>query len=125
MTNPKPTDYAALIRAVSVNSELKHPEWLDPGQPLCSPKYGQGEVMSWVGNTLIVKYPGYLIPVQYKNWQQAVEKSEIAPGNVPTTPESSSKAKENGAGEVQSASFSQVSAASIAAIPQPKFSSTS
>jgi DEAD/DEAH box helicase domain-containing protein len=121
MTNPKPTDYAALIRAVSLNSERKHPEWLDPGQPLCSPKYGQGEVMSWVGNTLIVKFPGYSIPVQYKNWQQAVETGEIAPGNVPATPESSSQAEENGAGEVQSASFSRVSAAEIAAIPQPKF----
>ena len=121
MTNPKPTDYAALIRAVAAGSERKHPEWLDPGQPLCSPKYGQGEVMSWVGNTLIVKYPGYSIPVPYKNWQQAVERGEIAPGNVPTTPESSSQAEESGAGEVQPASFSQVSAASIAAIPQPKF----
>ncbi|WP_333257884.1 hypothetical protein [Microcoleus sp. B5-C4] len=53
MTNPEPTDYAALIRAVTPNSERKHPEWLDPGQPLFSPKYGQGEVISWVGNTLI------------------------------------------------------------------------
>jgi len=121
MTNPKPTDYAAIIRAAAVGDERKHPEWLDPGQQLFSPKYGQGKVMSWVGNTLIVKYPGYSIPVQYKNWQQAVEKSEIAPGNVPTTPESSSQAEENGAGEVQPASFSQVSAAEIAAIPQPKF----
>jgi DEAD/DEAH box helicase domain-containing protein len=120
MTNPKPTDYAALIRAVSQGSERKHPEWLDPGQQLCSPKYGQGEVMSWVGNTLIVKFPGYSIPVQYKNWQQAVEKSEIAPGDAPTTPESSSESEESGAGEVQSASFYPVSAAEIAAIPQPK-----
>jgi DEAD/DEAH box helicase domain-containing protein len=121
MTNPKPTDYAALIRAVSQGGERKHPEWLDPGQQLCSPKYGQGEVMSWVGNTLIVKYPGYLIPVQYKNWQQAVETNEIAPGNVPTTPESSSQAEEKSAGEVQPASFCKVSAAEIAAIPEPKF----
>jgi DEAD/DEAH box helicase domain-containing protein len=121
MTNPKPIDYAALIRAVSLNSERKHPEWLDPGQQVFSPKYGQGEVMSWVGNTLIVKFPGYSIPVQYKNWQQAVEKSEIAPGNVSATPESSTQAEESGAGEVQPASLSPVSAASIAAIPQPKF----
>jgi len=86
MTNPDPTDYAALIRAVTPNSERKHPEWLDPGQQLFSPKYGQGLVVSWVGNTLIVKFPGYSIPVQYKNWQQAVERGEIAPGNVPATP---------------------------------------
>jgi DEAD/DEAH box helicase domain-containing protein len=121
MTNPEPTDYAALIRAVALCGERKHPEWLDPGQPLCSSKYGQGEVISWVGNTLIVKFPGYSIPVQYKNWQQAVEKSEIAPGNIPATPESPSQAEESGAGEVQPASFSPVSAASIAAIAQPKF----
>ncbi|MEZ2339542.1 hypothetical protein [Microcoleus sp.] len=121
MTNPDPTDYAALIRAVTPNSERKHPEWLDPGQQLCSPKYGQGEVISWVGNTLIVKYPGHSIPVLYKNWQQAVEKSEIAPGDLPTTPESSSEAEENGTHQVQPTSFSQVSAAEIAAIPQPKF----
>ncbi|MEG5055670.1 MULTISPECIES: hypothetical protein [unclassified Microcoleus] len=53
MTNHEPPDYAALIRAVTPNSERKHPEWLDPGQQLFSPKYGQGEVISWMGNTLI------------------------------------------------------------------------
>jgi DEAD/DEAH box helicase domain-containing protein len=122
MTNPdEPTDYAALIRAVTLCGERKYPEWLDPQQQVFSPKYGQGKVISWVGNTLIVKFPGYSIPVQYKNWQQAVEKSEIAPGDAPTTPESSSEAEENGAGKIQSASFSQVSTAEIAAIPQPKF----
>ncbi|MEG5000929.1 DEAD/DEAH box helicase [Microcoleus sp. B4-D4] len=121
MTNPEPTDYAALIRAVTPNSERKHPEWLDPGQQLCSPKYGQGEVLSWMGNTLIVKFPGYSVPVLYKDWQQALERSEIAPGEASKTPESSSESEENGAGEIQSASFSQVSAAEIAAIPQPKF----
>ncbi len=121
MTNPKPTDYAALIRAVAQGGERNHPEWLDPGQQLCSPKYGQSEVISWVGNTLIVKFPGYSIPVQYKNWQQAVEKSEIAPWDAPATPESLSEASESATGEVQPASFSQVSAAEIAAIPQPKF----
>jgi DEAD/DEAH box helicase domain-containing protein len=121
MTHPEPTDYAALIRAVALSGERKHPEWLDPEQQVFSPKYGQGKVISWVGNTLIVKFPGYSIPVQYKNWQQAVEKSEIAPGEASKTPEPSSQAEENGAGEVQPASFSQVSAASIAAIPQPKF----
>ena len=121
MTNPESTDYAALIRAVTPNSERKHPEWLDTGQQLFSPKYGQGEVMSWMGNTLIVKFPGYSVPVLYKDWQQAVERSEIAPGEASKTPESSSESEENGAGEIQSASFSQVSAAFIAAIPQPKF----
>lgn len=121
MTNPEPTDYAALIRAVAQGSERKHPEWLDPGQQVCSPKYGQGKVMSWIGNALIVKFPGYSIPVQYTDWQQAVEKSEIAPGDAPTTPESLSEAEEKGANEVQPTSFSQVSAAEIAAIPQPKF----
>src|SRR4028119_668994 len=99
MTNPESTDYAALIRAVTPNSERKHPEWLDPGQQLFSPKYGQGKVVSWMGNTLILKFPGYSIPVQYKNWQQAVEKSEITPGEASKTPESSSEAEENGAGQ--------------------------
>ena len=100
MTNPEPTDYAALIRAVTPNSARNHPEWLDPGQQVFSPKYGQGLVVSWVGNTLIVKFPGYSIPVQYKNWQQAVEKSEIAPRDAPTTPESLSEAEKNGAGKI-------------------------
>ncbi|MEG4518784.1 DEAD/DEAH box helicase [Microcoleus sp. AT9b-C5] len=118
MTNPEPVDYAALIRAVTPNSERKHPEWLDPGQPLFSPKRGQGEVMSWMGNILIAKFPGYLIPVQFKNWQQSVETGEIAPVSAPA---SSSQSEENGAGEVQATSFSQVSAAEIAAIPQPQF----
>ncbi|MEG5043488.1 DEAD/DEAH box helicase [Microcoleus sp. B4-C1] len=118
MTNPEPPDYAALIRAVTPNSERKHPEWLDPGQPLFSPKRGQGEVMSWMGNILIAKFPGYSIPVQFKNWQQSVETGEIAPVSAPA---SSSQSEENGAGEVQATSFSQVSPAEIAAIPQPKF----
>lgn len=118
MTNPEPPDYAALIRAVTPNSERKHPEWLDPGQPLFSPKRGQGEVMSWMGNILIAKFPGYSIPVQFKNWQQSVETGEIAPVSAPA---SSSQSEEKGAGEVESASFCQVSAAEIAAIPQPKF----
>ena len=121
MTNPESTDYAALIRAVTPNSERKHPEWLDPRQQVFSSKYGQGKVISWVGNTLIVKFSGYSIPVPYKNWQQAIEKSEIAPGEAPTTPESSSEAEENGINEEQPTSISQVRAAEIAAIPQPKF----
>lgn len=120
MTDPKPTDYAAIIRAVA-NSERKHPEWLDPGEPVCSPKYGQGKVCSWLGNTLIVKFPGYSIPVQFKNWQQSVETGEIAPVSAPTTPESSSEAEENGVGEIQPATLDRVSAAEIVAIPQPKF----
>ena len=121
MTNPESTDYAALIRAVSQGDERKHSEWLDPGQQVFSPKYGQGKVISWVGNTLIVKFSGYSIPVPYKNWQQAIEKSEIAPGDAATTPESSSEAEENGINEVQPTSFSQVNAAEIATIPQLKF----
>ena len=121
MTNPSPTDYAALIRAVTLCGEQKHPEWLDPRQQVFSSKYGQGKVISWVGNTLIVKFSGYSIPVPYKNWQQAIEKSEIAPGEAPTTPESSSEAEENGIDEEQPTSISQVRAAEIAAIPQPKF----
>ncbi|MFS8119769.1 MAG: hypothetical protein ACMG55_14970, partial [Microcoleus sp.] len=90
MTDPKPTDYAAIIRAVESNSERKHPEWLDSGKPVCSPKYGQGKVFSWLGNTLVVQFPGYSIPVMYKNWQQSVETGEITPVSVPITPESSS-----------------------------------
>ena len=121
MTNPEPTDYTALIRAVTQGDERKHPKWLDPGKQVFSPKYGQGKVVSWVGNTLIVKFPGYSIPVPYKNWQEAVERNEIAPGEAPTTPESSPEAEENGINEVQPTSFSQVSAAEIAAIPQLKF----
>jgi DEAD/DEAH box helicase domain-containing protein len=121
MTNPKPTDYAAIIRAAAQGSERKHPEWLNPGQQLCSPQYGQGEVISLLGNTLIVKFPGYSIPVQYKNWQQAVERSEIASLGATATPESLSEASESAAGEVQPASFSQVSETEITAIPQPKF----
>jgi len=49
MTNPEPTDCAALIRAVILCGERKHPEWLDPGQQVFSPKYGQGKVVSWSG----------------------------------------------------------------------------
>jgi DEAD/DEAH box helicase domain-containing protein len=121
MTNPKPTDYAAIIRAAAQGSERKHPEWLDPGQQLCSPQYGQGKVISLLGNTLIVKFPGYSIPVPFKNWQQSVERSEIAPLGATATPESLSEASESAADEVQSAFFDRVSETEITAIPQPKF----
>src|SRR4028119_27803 len=98
MTNPEPTDYAALIRAVTKGGERKHPEWLDPGQQLLCPKCGQGKGVSWMCNTLIVKFPGYSIPVQYKNWHQAVEKREITPGEASKTPESSSQSEDRKSG---------------------------
>lgn len=119
MTNPKPTDYAAIIRAAA-NGAPVPPEWLKPGQQICSPKYGQGKVISWLGNILLVKFPGYSIPTQFKDWQQAVETGEITPVNPSATPETLS-AEGSAASNIQSASFSRVSETEILAIPQPKF----
>lgn len=119
MTNPKPTDYAAIIRAAA-NGAPVPPDWLKPGEQICCSKYGQGKVISWLGNILLVKFPGYSIPTQFKDWQQAVETGEITPVNVSATAETLS-AEGSTAGNIQPANSSKVSEAEILAIPQPKF----
>ncbi|MBN3951439.1 MAG: hypothetical protein HWQ38_35210 [Nostoc sp. NMS7] len=48
MTDNKPTDYAAIIRAA--NQTIPEPlEWLSGGRYVYSPEYGVGEVMALLG----------------------------------------------------------------------------
>jgi len=56
MTDDKPTDYAALIRANAATPDL--PDWLKASKRIHSPRYGIGEIISLLGNRLIVKFPG-------------------------------------------------------------------
>ncbi len=48
MTDNKPTDYAAIIRAVN-QAIPEPPRWLSVGQQVYCPEYGVGEVMGLLG----------------------------------------------------------------------------
>ncbi len=113
MTDDKPTDYAAIIRtANAATPEL--PDWLKPGLRIHSPQYGIGEVISLLGNRLIVKFPGMSIPVQFKDWSLSVQSGEIHPEHLaPTSPVILPD-------EIPQ-STSKVSFAEIQAIPQLQF----
>jgi len=46
MTDDKPTDYAALIRAANAATP-DLPDWLKASKRIHSPRYGIGEIISW------------------------------------------------------------------------------
>ncbi|MGB7441924.1 MAG: DEAD/DEAH box helicase [Coleofasciculaceae cyanobacterium] len=107
MKKNKPTDYTALIRAVKAKTS-SIPDWLTLGRKIYAPKYGTGEVISLLGKRLIMKFPGVSQPVQFQDWQKAIQEGEICASNSAAT---------GGNFLVQSG----VSEGQIAAIPQPKF----
>lgn len=72
----KPLDYAALIKAVK-NTELSSSK-LAPGTEIHSQQYGEGSVVAYLGETLIAKFPGYSMPQQFKNWQEAFNSGELS-----------------------------------------------
>ncbi|MBO1352311.1 MAG: DEAD/DEAH box helicase [Hormoscilla sp. GUM202] len=79
MTESQPPDYAAIIRAAKSATPTEKPDFIAPGKTVHSPHYGAGKVIGILGNRLIVKFPGYSIPVQFKDWQQAVQSGEVVP----------------------------------------------
>ena len=113
MTNLQPTDYAALIRAASASTPTI-PEWLQIGEQIISSKHGTGKVISLLGSRLIVKIPGYSVPVQFKDWQKSLELGEVQPLTPPPI------IKETLTDE-QTSHSEQVSIAEIEGIAQPKF----
>lgn len=113
MTNDKPTDYAAIIRAANAKMPAL-PSWLELGKRIYAPKYGIGEVISLLGKRLIVKFPGYSIPVQFKDWSLSLQANEISP--EPTTQVTSETLLNK-----LSQSPSQVNTAQIQAIPHSQF----
>jgi DEAD/DEAH box helicase domain-containing protein len=70
VTNDKPTDYAALIRAAN-QTVGEPPEWLTTGKHVYSPEYGVGEVMALLGKRLIVKFVEEVNPTQFGDWEEA------------------------------------------------------
>ena len=78
MTQPKSTDYAATIRAAK-EAIAQPSDLLALGNAVHSPHYGTGKVIRILGNRLIVKFPGYSVPVQFKEWEQALQSGEIVP----------------------------------------------
>jgi DEAD/DEAH box helicase domain-containing protein len=80
VTNDKPTNYAAIIRAA--NQALPEPPaWLSVSKHVYSPKYGVGEVMAILGKRLIVKFVEEVNPTQLSDWEDAVASSLIQPSN--------------------------------------------
>jgi DEAD/DEAH box helicase domain-containing protein len=72
VTNDKPTDYAALIRAAN-QTVGEPPEWLTTGKHVYSPEYGVGEVMALLGKRLIVKFVEEVNPTQFGDWKKRTQ----------------------------------------------------
>jgi len=81
VTDNKPTDYAAIIRAAN-QTIPEPPEWLSVGKQVYSPKYGVGEVMALLGRQLIVKFVEEVNPTQFGDWEEAIALSSIQSSNA-------------------------------------------
>jgi DEAD/DEAH box helicase domain-containing protein len=71
VTNDKPTDYAAIIRAAN-QTPPEPPEWLATGKHIYSSQYGIGEVMAILAKRLIVKFVEEVNPTQFEDWEEAI-----------------------------------------------------
>ncbi|MDV3001111.1 MAG: ATP-dependent RNA helicase DbpA [Chroococcopsis gigantea SAG 12.99] len=74
-------DPAALFRTLKQESQ-DVPPYLRVGKTVHSPQYGTGEVAGSLKNCLIVKFPGYSIPVSFPDWQQAIKSGELIPSEA-------------------------------------------
>jgi DEAD/DEAH box helicase domain-containing protein len=81
VTDNKPTDYAAIIRAAN-QTVPEPPEWLGAGKYVYSPEYGIGEVMALLGRRLIVKFVEEVKPTQFGDWEQALALGSIKASNA-------------------------------------------
>nr|MBD2195654.1 DEAD/DEAH box helicase [Calothrix parietina FACHB-288] len=81
MTDNKPTDYAAIIRAAN-QTVSEPPEWLTVGKHIYSPEYGVGEVMALLGRRLIVKFVEEVTPTQFGDWEEAISIGSIQSSNA-------------------------------------------
>ncbi len=113
MTQARGIDYAAIIRAASTATPTP-PDWLKPGKQIFSPNRGTGAIVSLLGKRLIVKFLGQSTPVQFSDWQQALQAGEIHP-DASTTPETLS--------DERSTNLTRVSEKELLAIPHPQFRS--
>lgn len=77
----QPLDPAALLRAGKESGQTV-PDALGVGKSVTSPKYGTGKVTGWLGNRLIVKFPGYSVPVQFQDWRESVKSGELVPAGI-------------------------------------------
>lgn len=94
MTNDKPTDYAAIIRAAQ-STAPEPPEWLALGKHIYSPEYGVGEVMALLGKRLIVKFVEEVNPTQFADWEEAIAKELIKSTNTTLATETVLSEKNN------------------------------
>ena len=83
----QPLDPAALLRAGQKLGQPL-PDALGVGKSVTSPQYGTGKVTGWLGNRLIVKFPGYSVPLQFPNWQESIASGELVLAEI--TPSESS-----------------------------------
>jgi ATP-dependent helicase YprA (DUF1998 family) len=81
VTDNKPTDYAAIIRAAN-QTIPEPPEWLSAGKYVYSPEYGVREVMAVLGRRLIVKFVEEVKPTQFGDWEEAIALGSIKLSNA-------------------------------------------
>jgi len=81
VTDSKPTDYAAIIRAAN-QTVPELPAWLSTGKQVYSPEYGVGEVMAVLGRRLIVKFAEEVKPTQFEDWEHAISIGSIQSSNA-------------------------------------------
>ncbi|MBD0386623.1 MAG: DEAD/DEAH box helicase [Nostoc sp. C3-bin3] len=81
MTDNKPTDYAAIIRAAN-QTIPEPPQWLSAGKYVYSPEYGVGEVMALLGKRLIVKFVEEVKPTQFEDWERTLSLGTIKSSNA-------------------------------------------
>lgn len=84
MSDNKPTDYAAILRAANQTS-VEPPEWLAANKYVYSPQSGVGEVMAILGKRLIVKFVEEVNPTQFSDWEDAIAQGLIKPINTNLT----------------------------------------
>ncbi|MGK7904508.1 MAG: DEAD/DEAH box helicase [Hormoscilla sp.] len=117
MTESQPPDYAAIIRAAK-SAPSNTPDFFAPGRTVHSPRYGTGKVIRILDRRLIVKFPGYSVPVQFKDWPQAVQSGEVVPETSAIAPET---VRETLEGDVQPNSDGGIAFELIQAINKPEY----
>lgn len=81
MTDDKPTDYAAIIRAAQ-ETVPEPPDWLAVGKHIYSKEHGVGEVIALLGKRLIVRFLENVIPTQFSDWPMLLTEGQILSSNT-------------------------------------------
>ena len=117
MSDNKPTDYAAIIRAAQ-STVPEPPEWLTTGKQVYSPEYGVGEVMAILGKRLIIKFVEEINPTQFKDWEDAISKGSIKASSANSVSSTTNIPSTNAAAAIISQQIQQIPNVGFQAIAQ-------